>query len=228
MNAEKTNYVPALGFHFLTPLYDAVVRATTRERLFKRALIEQANVQPGYRVLDMACGTGTLSIHTKKSQPQAEVIGVDGDPDILTIAKRKARAADVEVSFEHGLSTALPFPDSHFDSVLTSLFLHHLGWKDKEYTAHELLRVLKPGGEIHVADWGKPANTLMRALYLPVQWLDGFSNTEDNAQGKLMPMFAVAGFEHVRERAYFNTPLGTMRLFSAAKPLPQTMESLHP
>ena len=80
---SDSNYVPALGFHRLTPLYDAVVGPTTREGTFKRALIEQAGIEPGHRVLDVACGTGTLAIWIKDSQPQSEVIGVDGDPAIL-------------------------------------------------------------------------------------------------------------------------------------------------
>ena len=68
-------YVPALGFDWLTPYYDAVVRATTRERHFKHALIRHASFEPGQRVLDLACGTGTLAIWIKQYQPQADVTG---------------------------------------------------------------------------------------------------------------------------------------------------------
>ena len=221
---QQDNYVPALGFHFLTPVYDLVVRKTTRERRFKQALIEQAGIQPGQRVLDVACGTGTLSIWAKQRQPIAEMVGVDGDPAVLSIAERKAKVAGVAFVFNQALSYALPYPDAHFDRVLTSLFFHHLSSEDKQRTARELLRVLKPGGELHVADWGKPANGLMRVLYLPVQWLDGYSNTEDNARGWLMPMFEATGFVNLQERAHFNTSLGTLRLFSAARPLPQTTQ----
>tara|TARA_R110002110_G_scaffold408762_1_gene630593 strand:+ start:6025 stop:6717 length:693 start_codon:yes stop_codon:yes gene_type:complete len=221
---KEDNYVPALKFHFLTPVYDLVVRSTTRERRFKQALIAQAAVRPGQRVLDLACGTGTLSIWAKQRQPSAELVGVDGDPAILGIAERKAKAAGVAVVFDQAMSYALPYPDAHFDRVLTSLFFHHLSWEDKQRTARELLRVLKPGGELHVADWGKPANGLMRVLYLPVQWLDGYSNTEENAKGRLMPMFKATGFIDVQERDHFNTLLGTLRLFTAVRPLPEKIQ----
>lgn len=219
MGVKENNYVPALGFHFLTPLYDAIVRITTRERRFKQALITQASLLPGQRVLDLACGTGTLSVWAKRRQPGAEIVGLDGDPAVLSIAEAKSRAAGVAITFHHGLSHELPYPNAHFDRILTSLFFHHLLPEEKWRTAQDLLRVLKPGGELHVADWGKPANNVMRTLFLPVQWLDGFANTNDNLQGKLMPMFENCGFVNVSEREHFNTSLGTLRLFSAVKPL---------
>ena len=74
-----SRYVPALRFRWLTPAYDVVVRATTRERTVKRALIAQANLAAGQRVLDLACGTGTLAIWIKQHCPQASVTGIDGD-----------------------------------------------------------------------------------------------------------------------------------------------------
>ena len=62
----EPKYVPALGYHWLTPYYDAVVGTTTRERSFKHALIKQAGFEPGQQVLDLASGTGTLAIWIKQ------------------------------------------------------------------------------------------------------------------------------------------------------------------
>lgn len=219
MMVENDTFVPALRFHFLTSAYDAVVRLSTRERRFKTALIEQADILPSQSVLDLACGTGTLSIWVKQRFPDVEVFAIDGDPAILARAAHKARSAHVDIAFEQGLSHALPYPDDHFDRVLSSLFFHHLSWEGKQRTAQELLRVLKPGGELHVADWGQPANPLMRLLFRPIQWLDGMANTQDNASGKLIPMFEANGFANLYERRHFNTAFGTLRLFSATKPL---------
>ena len=83
---SDSSYVPALGFHWLTPAYDLVVRATTRERTFKSALIGQANLRPGQQLLDLACGTGTLAIWIKQRQPDVNVTAIDGDTNILAIA----------------------------------------------------------------------------------------------------------------------------------------------
>ncbi|MGD9728818.1 MAG: class I SAM-dependent methyltransferase [Nitrospiraceae bacterium] len=214
----ESKYVPALGFRWLTPYYDAVVRTTTRERSFKQALIKQARFDPSQRVLDLACGTGTLTIWIKQHQSQAEVTGVDGDPAILSLASRKALKADVSVKFDHAMSDNLPYPDGHFDRVVSSLFFHHLSWENKERTARELFRVLKPGGEVHIADWGRATNILMRGLFVLIQLLDGFRNTQDNVSGKLTTLFERAGFVDVTQRRTFSTVFGTMALYSAVKP----------
>lgn len=215
---REPDYVPALRFRFLTPLYDAVVRTTTRERIFKRALIRQARLVPGQRVLDLATGTGTLAIWIKQGCPEAEIAAVDLDPAILAIAARKAERAHAAIRFERAPSFALPYPDAHFDRVVSSLFFHHLSWQEKVATAGELMRVLKPGGELHVADWGRPANRLMRALFLTIQCLDGFENTRDNAAGRLIALFQQAGFADVAERSKFSTMFGTLALYSARAP----------
>ena len=216
---SDSNYVPALGFHWLTPLYDTVVGATTRERTFKQALIEQASIKPGHRVLDVACGTGTLVIWIKQNQPDAEVIGIDGDPAILAIASRKGMKAGVSAQFARALSFDLSYPEAHFDRVVSSLFFHHLTWQDKQRTAQELFRILKPGGALHVADWGRAANAFMRGLFLSIQLLDGFKNTQDNVLGKLIELFEQAGFVEVSQRHTYSTIYGTMALYSAVKPV---------
>ena len=216
--SPEQSYVPALGYHFLTPLYDAVVGVTTRERSFKEALIRQANFGPGQRVLDLASGTGTLAIWIKRHQPRLDITGVDVDPAVLAIASRKARTANVDVHFERAHSYDLPYPAAHFDRVVSSLFFHHLKWQDKMRTAQELIRVLRPGGELHVADWGRPANIVMRGLFLMIQCLDGFETTRDNVAGRLVALFDEAGFTDVAERQTFSTIFGSMALYRAVKP----------
>ena len=216
--SATSGYVPALGFHWLTPYYDAVVGATTRERTFKNALIEQAGFCPGHRVLDLACGTGTLAIWIKQQYPDVDVIGVDGDVAVLTRAIHKAERAGVKLKFDHALSFDLPFSDNYFDRVVSSLFFHHLAWEDKERTAAELFRVLKPGAELHIADWGKAANILMRGLFYFIQLLDGFRTTQDNVEGRLIELFEQAGFENVTSTRSFSTIFGTMTLYKAVRP----------
>ena len=122
------------------------------------------------------------------------------------------------MQFNHALSYSLPYPAAHFDRVVSSLFFHHLSWGNKKRTAQELFRVLKPGAELHVADWGRADNALMRGLFLFVQLLDGFKNTQDNVSGKLITLFEQAGFVEVTQRQTFSTIYGTMALYSAVKP----------
>lgn len=124
----------------------------------------------------------------------------------------------MNVDFDRGLSCELPYPGGRFDRVLSSLFFHHLSWADKQRTAAELFRVLRPGGELHVADWGAPAGPLLRFGFLAVQLLDGFANTADNADGKLPGVFGDAGFAAVAVTRRFNTMLGTLDLIRATRP----------
>ncbi|MEW6405163.1 MAG: methyltransferase domain-containing protein, partial [Chloroflexota bacterium] len=110
-----TRYIPALHFRWLTPLYDPLLKWVMREETFKRKLIQQANIQPNMKVLDLGCGTGTLTLMLKQAQPQAEVIGIDGDSQVLDIARAKSRGTNIQ--WDEGLATSPPYPDSSFDRV---------------------------------------------------------------------------------------------------------------
>ena len=156
------DYVPALGFSWLTSIYDPVVQLTTRDSFVKKCLIEQSKFDDGMRVLDLASGTGTLSIMVKQKIPGGEVIGIDGDPEIIEIAELKSKKANVDISFDQGLATSLPYPDASFDRVLSTLFFHHLTLDAKAMALREVHRVLKPDGQLHIADWGKPTGFVMR------------------------------------------------------------------
>ena len=215
---KKQGYVPALGYDALTALYDPVVAMTTRERTFKTALIDQARIAGGHRVLDLACGTGTMAVWVKARVPGADVVGLDGDPKVLSRAREKTKAAGAAIRFDEGLSYELPYPDKTFDRVLSSLFFHHLSHEDKLRTAREVFRVLRPGGEFHVADWGKAANGLMRALFYAIQTLDGFPNTAENVLGGLPQIFRSAGFGDVEQGTHFSTVFGTMSLYRMSRP----------
>ncbi len=209
---KNEQYIPALSYDWLTPFYDTVVRLTTREKVFKRALVEQVKVKGNHRVLDIACGTATLTILLKQDQPLAEVVGIDGDNRILTIAKTKADIVGVEIQFDEGMSFDLPYPDEFFDRVTSSLFFHHLSRENKVKTLGEVIRVLKPNGEFHMADWGLPANMVMKASSRLIQLLDGFETTADNFNGFLPKMMEDAGFEEIKETNHYNTVFGTIRL----------------
>ena len=123
-----------------------------------------------------------------------------------------------EIDFVEGFSTELPFANDSFDVVLSSLFFHHLMPADKRSTLAEVQRVLKPGGNLHVADWGKPGDPLMAALSLSIRAFDGFEVTAENLRGALPSLFGQAGLENAQERRRLRTTLGTLALYSARKP----------
>ncbi|CAA9483922.1 MAG: hypothetical protein AVDCRST_MAG45-333 [uncultured Solirubrobacterales bacterium] len=215
---EPERFVPALGFERLTALYDPVVRLTTREARFKRRLLDQASLRSGQRVLDLACGTGTLAVSAKVRAPGAHVQGLDGDPAVLRRARAKAYAVGVEVEFREGRSEHLPYADGSFDVVLSTLFFHHLSREAKERSTREIARVLVPGGSLHVADWGPPGDPLMRLLFTGVRALDGFEPTRDNATGALPAIFRSAGLESGEESGRLRTMFGSLAFYASRRP----------
>jgi ubiquinone/menaquinone biosynthesis C-methylase UbiE len=217
-NTSDESYLPALRFRALTPLFDGVVRWTMRERTFKARLLAQADLQRGHSVLDLGCGTGTLALMAKAHEPDAELIGLDADPEILVRARKKAVKDAVEIRFDEALSTEMPYEDQSFDRVLSTLFFHHLTTADKRRTSEEIARVLRPGGELHVADFGRPQDRLMALLIVQVRLFDGFEPTRDNVRGLLTSTFAAAGLVDVVERERLRTLLGTLSLYRARKP----------
>ncbi len=213
----KESYIPALRFEFLTRFYDPLVRLTTREFSFKRALLAQANLQNNQTILDLACGTGTLCIGIKRRFPEAKIIALDADKEILQLARNKAKKYQTKITFEQGFSDNLPFADETFDRVFSTLAFHHLNGKRKIKTIGEILRVLKPDGEFHLADYGLPRNKSQFVLERIIRVIDGEETTRDNIAGRLKVLMEENGFASVERTAYFKTILGTIRLFKAIK-----------
>ena len=215
--AEAERFVPALGRERLTALYDPVVRLTTRERSFKQRLLDQAGLRAGMSVLDLGAGTGTLALLAKRRVPAARVHGLDADPKMLARARAKAVEAGLELHFDEGMSDELPYADGQFDRVLSTLFFHHLPPDGKRRTVREIARVLKSGGELHVADWGRPADPLMTVLSLSIRLLDGAEPTRENLAGALPAIFAEGGLERVEARGRMRTVYGTLAFYGAAR-----------
>ena len=154
-------FVPALGFRALTPLYDRFIALTLKEATLKRRLVEQARIEPEMRVLDLGCGTGTLALLVKQMHPDAHVIGLDVDPEVLAIARRKADQAGIAIEWIHARAEDANIPAGTLDRVLSTLMLHHLAPDEKQHALEAARRWLKPKGELHVRSFGAPQDTMM-------------------------------------------------------------------
>lgn len=212
------SYIPALRYESLTRFYDPVLRATLKEDRFKRLLVEQAALQPGHRVLDVGCGTATLTILLKQACAGAEVTGLDGDAKVLDLARTKIDAAGLDIALKQGLGSEAPFPPASFDRVVSSLVFHHLTTEEKRRTLKHVRELLKRGGEVHIADWGKAQNPAMRVAFLAIQLLDGFATTTDNVRGLLPTLMTDAGFRAVEETHREMTVFGTLSLYRGLAP----------
>jgi ubiquinone/menaquinone biosynthesis C-methylase UbiE len=118
--------IPAIRWRVFSRAYDPVLALTMREGRFRAEMRERVEdaLPRGGIVLDIGCDTGTFAIVLARRRPDARVIGIDGDAEILARAKAKPDAAAVE--WQEGLAGELPFADESVDVVTMSLVLHHL------------------------------------------------------------------------------------------------------
>jgi len=214
--SAEPRYIPAARWRVFSRVYDPVLAMTMREGRFRGAMQEraEASLPRGGSVLDVGCGTGTFAISLAASRPDAEVVGIDGDAEILAIAKAKDGATAVD--WRQGLAGTLPFGAGSIDVVTTSLVLHHLLPEQKREAMAEAKRVLKPGGRFLIADWGPPHDPLTSGAFWVSQAIDGFDRTADHRAGRLPDFLHQAGFAEVERFDRLRTVAGSLDLLAAA------------
>ena len=175
------------------PLYDPLVSWMGFTRAV-RELISQANVEPGHRVLDIGCGTGTLLLMLKRQYPAMQVVGLDPDSKALERARKKIKRAAVSVQLDQGFADELPYRDGSYDRVFSSFMFHHLDEQERESTSREALRVLKPGGSFHLLDFvvDETSHGFFDRVFMGKHAL---MNTNSNA--RLLELIKRAGFANV-------------------------------
>jgi len=128
---ESRTYLPAAGRDWLLPLYDPIVKLLGGEAA-RKVLIDQAALRAGHHILEIGCGTGTLTTQIKRLHPDVEVVGLDPDPKALARAKRKAIRASVGIQFDPGFADELPYQEASFDRVFSCFMFHHLPADDRD------------------------------------------------------------------------------------------------
>ena len=203
-NQHHKHFLPAAGHDLFLPLYDPMVSFLGAARA-RQELIKQANVQPGQRILDLGCGTGTMVIMLKRQHPQTHVVGLDPDPKALTRARRKVQRAAVSAHFDQGFSDQLPYEEASFDRVFSSLMFHHLEGEDLEKTLREVVRVLKPGGSFHLLDFagGEKGSPLFR--------LHVGERLEDYSEERITDMMHQAGLKGAQKTSSGSMFFGLLR-----------------
>jgi ubiquinone/menaquinone biosynthesis C-methylase UbiE len=144
--------------------------------------------------LDVGCGTGSLTLTARAAAgPGGSAVGLDASPEMIEVARKKAKGAGSDVVFELGLIEKMPFPDSNFDVVVSRLVIHHLPDDLKRQGFAEILRVLKPGGRLFVADFKPPSNPVLNHV---TSAFVGHGMMKSDISD-IPPMFSAAGFVDV-------------------------------
>lgn len=162
---------------------------------------------PGDQLLDVACGTGDLAL-TLSAVCGAKVVGTDFCRPMLEIAQAKAIKAQIAIPFIEGDALSLPFPDASFDGVTIAFGLRNLSsFSDG---LKELLRVVRPNGQVIVLEFSKP-------------WVPGFRSVFNFYFHRVLPF--VGGALSGSKSAYEYLPDSVAR-FPDQEQLASLMRSL--
>ena len=210
-------FTPALGRLAPARFFDYVV-AMTRERLWRGLTVMHLAPRPGDTILDVGCGTGSLALLAARVEPQAAITGLDPDPEILAVARGKD--AEGRVRWLTGLGDALvdSVGAESMDAVTSSLVLHQCPLAVKRAILASMFAVLRPGGRLVIADYGLQRTKLMRFAFRFVQFADGKTDTQPNADGIVPELISAAGFIDVGEAEVIPTVTGSLSIYVARKP----------
>lgn len=196
------------------PFYDWGCRAVGLGRNFRDETLRHAALTSGERVLDVGCGTGVLTrLAAQTVGPSGHAVGIDPAPRMIGVARENASRTGSQAEFRLAAIERLPFDDSSFDVVLSSLMLHHLPPDLKHDGLAEVYRVLKPGGRVVAVDIDHPANPLWWPLLWPALMMPPVA---DNLRGRVPAHLREAGFSQVETRGH---RAGIITFWIAVKPL---------
>ena len=165
--------------------------------MLRAMTIDQAQLKPGENVLDVGCGTGGVTIPAKQRVGKTgEASGIDPAPEMITVARKKAARAGLEIDFRIGVIESLPYPDASFDVVTSSLMMHHLPYEVQVKGLAEIRRVLKPGGQIFIADMLRLSKSLHDRLFATLTFHGG--RVERFGIQDLQKKIEEAGFENIQ------------------------------
>ena len=157
-------------------------------------VIEAARIQIGHRVLDVACGTGVLTrAVAKRVGSEGLAVGIDNNAGMLDVAREKAP----EIEWQQASAEALPLEDDSFDCVVSQFGLMY--FEDRQCTLQEMMRVLRPGGNLAIVVWDKlensPGHTAEDRLWQRLFGDEAADEVPDSLgdQNTLQRLFASAG-----------------------------------
>ena len=214
---QAVKFTPALGFSALTPIYDHAIRLLTREKTWRQKLLSQLEPARGDTILDVGCGTGTLAILIKQRAPHARVIGMDPDPEVLATAAKKAATSGVEIEWIRGFARDAAAFSGSLDKAVSTLVFHQVPLEEKQQGVAAMFEAIRPGGEVHIADYCRQLHWHMRQLFRLIQLLDGKANTQANADGALERIIDDIAGSPTAATAIIDTPTGAISLFRLKK-----------
>jgi ubiquinone/menaquinone biosynthesis C-methylase UbiE len=172
--------------------YDSYMSKVTlgREQALREMTVDLAQVKPGDSVLEIGCGTGSLTLAAKRrAGSTGEAFGVDLIPGMITASQKKAAQASEQISFQPGSIDNLPFPDNRFDVALCSFMIFHMSEDTRRKGMGEIWRVLKPRGRLLILDMAAPTQPVQKAIARLL-----FGGMLHHELRELLPLMDASGF----------------------------------
>lgn len=180
-------------------VYDTLVPLMTLglERRYHRIVIRQLALRGGEQILDIGCGTGTLTrdiAAALSDKEHSRCTGLDAAEKMIEVARRKA--ADIpNIHFDAAIAEHLPYESESFDAGVSTFFFHHIHFELKKKVLAETARVLKPGGRFIVVDVDIPSAWFGALCAQSGHWLFQQNEIAENIEGKLREAFGASPFQ---------------------------------
>lgn len=161
---ERSQYVQGM-FDRIAERYNIMNRIMTggQDMKWRRFVIQQAQLPPNGKLLDLATGTGDIAFEALKRTPSAQVVGADFALQMMVVGKRQPEYGE-KVGWAGADAMQLPFPNESFDAVVSGYLVRNV--TDIPQTLSEQRRVLKPDGRIVILDTSPPPNNLLKPFIL--------------------------------------------------------------
>jgi len=208
-----------LRFRAAKLLYDGFFVVMVRDASWQEPLLAAIAPNANSRILNFGLGSGSTARNLAVRFPQANIVGADPNPKAVERVRRVIMRRNIS---NLTLTAApyqgrLPFDASSFDKVVLVLALHDRPPDVKLVIAKEMLRVLRRGGTLHVADYDKPATHRERGILLFAEYISGRAAAETHLNGSWTAFLAKAGFVGIRRQSSHSIGIGRIAVVKARK-----------
>lgn len=212
--------VDRIRFRIAKLIYDGFSSVMMRDLSWQQSLYESIGGAGKKRILSVGPGSASAAAALAARFPDAEIVGADPDPNAVQKAHRKMARGNVsnltviDATMQCG---RLPFNAATFDKIVVMLTLHDRPPDEKVALVRELLRVLRRGGTLHVAEYDKPVNDRERRILRFAERLSGRAAVEPHLNGSWTNVLATAGFVAIRRQSSQSIDVGRIAIVKARK-----------